>query len=252
MAERPVLRRRQAAPAKPIVEEEEIEDIDVDDVDDVDDVEEDYEEDEAPVVKRAATKAPAPVAKAAPAPVVKRAAPAPAPAPAPVAKAAPAKAAVKAAPAPVEEEEVEEEVTPVKAASVKVKPVAETAVGSLFIELVSAMQDGSIITITKIADNKWNITSGTPVAEKKGLKGNDYWREVLDQAYIDWSNEWTAMTAEARIKKAKAAKVTWKEDPDPRVNIMRCTEAYRTALGIEKYKPQYRSRKERRLLMAGE
>lgn len=228
MAERPVLRRRMAP--KPVVEEPIEEEMDFD-------VEEEEEEEEQPVVRR---KVVAPATSN-----VKRVTSS---APAPVNKVAPVPS--KKVVDEEDEEDVEEVAAPVK--KTVLKPVTDTVMSSMFMALISSMADGSSIIITKIADNKWSITSGESVQQKKsGLKGNDYWKEVLDPAYVEWSKEWTAMSAEDRIKLAKSKKVQWKEDPDPRVNQMRCTEAYREAMGIEKYKPEYRSRKARKELQMG-
>lgn len=245
MANRPVLRRRgvaAAAPApepvkvkkasKPVVEEEE-EDIVEDEIDEElepDEGEEPEEEEEpAPVIRRKVVAAPAPVAKKAVA------------APPPVKKAA--KPVVQ-----IEEEDVVEE--PVKK-TVKVKPVDATVAGAIVLDLLDGMSEDQAITITRTADDKWTFSLANGKAAKSGLTGRAYWDEVIDPAYLAWYNDWSQMTQDERIKKAKKVGVTWVEDKDPRVNIMRATLAYREQIGIEKYKEQYRSRSARAAIKKG-
>lgn len=234
MADRPVLRRRVVvaqpaakAPApvakkaaKPVVEEVDDEEVE-EEIPEEEIPEEDDDEEEAPVVIKKAVVPPAVKKVAAVAPVAKKAAPAPEP------------------------EDDDEETEPVKKV-VKVKPVNAELAGANMLELLAGMTDGTSLVITKIADNKWLFANEMPKAAKpEGLRGNAYWTEVLDEEYLKWYHEWQSLTHDERIKKAKKAGVTWKEDKDPRVNIMRATDAYRTAMGIEKYKPEFRTRSAR-------
>jgi hypothetical protein len=262
MADRPVLRRR--TPSKPVEEEEEIvDDVDVEEddeeltefIEDADEEDEEDEEDE-PVVRKAV--APGKKAAPVPAPVVAKktvvAAPAKVVAPAPVVKkVAPPAPVAKVAKPVVKEviEDVDDEEDVVEAPKkIKVKPVDATVAGSMMLELMENMEVGKAITITRTADDKWIF--GTADAAKattaNGLRGKPYWLEVLDPSYLAWDVDWRTKTYDEKIKAAKKAGATWKEEKDPRVNILRATEAYRTAMGIEKYKPQYRTRAARAAL----
>lgn len=234
MADRPVLRRRgtiastppvqEKAPAKPVrVSKPVVEEEDLDDDDDLEDADDDLEddtdieeEDDEPVTKKTAVLPP--VKKVAP--VVK-----------------------KPVPAAVVEDDDDDVEPPAAAKPVRVKSVEATIAGASMLELLEGMEVGKSIIISRSADNKWLITNELPKIEKAdGLRGAEYWQEVLDPAYNAWWKEWHNLSQEERIKKAKKAGVTWKEDKDPRVNIMRATEAYRTEMEIEKYKPEYKTR----------
>lgn len=262
MAERPqrIIRRR-PEPAEEIVDD-----------DDVEEVEAPRKprrvvepEDEEPTpVKKAAKPAPAP------APVKKAAKPAPEPEdddddlyeegdgepaeyddddepePTPVRKAAPAKPAPKTAPKKVVEEEPEEYEQdklpfPAKkaAAPIAVKKVDTLVAGEILVGLVENLEDMTKeLVFTKIGDGKYSFVVRERKPDKPKAVGKEFWDEVLSPEFLEWSKEWTPLTFAEKKKRAVKAGATWDAHKDPRVEVMRITEAYRDAMGIEKYKPQ--------------
>ena len=254
MANRPVLRRRGTQPSKPVVEDveddvEEYEDDDQadDDAEEVedddqadDDAEDDDDEEEEEVVVRRKVAVPVAGKKVVAPPAVKKKVVV---APPPVVK-----KVVK--PVLVEEDmdddaDADEEVVVKKTV---VKPVDATAAGANMLELLDSMADGQSLVITRNNAGKWTFSTTDAIAaasKPAGLRGNAYWDEVISPEFRAWYADWHNLTQDERIRTAKKNGVTWKEDKDPRVNIMRATAAYREAMGIEKYKPEYRSRSER-------
>lgn len=227
MAKRPVLRRRGVAPAAPVqkapapaVVKAKVKPI-VEEVDDDDDPEDDYDpedDDDDPEPEPVVVKKPVVVAKAKVKPVVED-------------------------DDDGDDDGDDEPVKLQKAVAVKVKPVDATVAGSMMLELLEGFAEDSSIVITRVETNKWIISNSLPEDTKSDrLSGAEYWREVQDPKHAEWNEEWSKLTNDEKLKKAKKAGVTWKEDKDPRVNIMRATAAYKEAMGIEKYKPEYRTR----------
>lgn len=222
--------------------------------------------------------APKPVAK----PVVKTVQPpapkaAPAPAAKPVAKpvAAPAKAAVpandkvapaskpvavapKAAPQPIPAKPV---------ASLDADDATKATLSASFKEVLEAMSTGMSLVIAHTGKNEWEMTlmSGDAVApakaaaaaDAKKLRGDEFWREVLSPEYYSWYYEdagtgkpWSQMTSEEKAAFVEATGVQYAASEDARVNALHQVEALLTQLGIEKYKPEYKSAKARDALKA--
>jgi hypothetical protein len=251
-----------------IIDAEEAEDEMDDEIDDVDD-DEDEDEDDEPVRKPVKAAKPAPVAAApvkkvapAPAPVAKKAAkPAPvvveddeedeepvkpvkkvaaAPAPKTEKKVAPAAAPVKkVAPVVEADEDEEEEKAPVRKTSTKVgmNPIAD------FMEMLEV---GQSIIITRDSDLTWRVSSGTmtkaPSGKIMGRQGKAYWEEVANPAFTDWQREWGQKTFAEKKAEAKKLGVTYEAHDNPKIEVMRITEAVREKIGIQKYKPEYASR----------
>lgn len=227
---RPAKSSKKAAPApvvparkaRPIIEED-------------DDEEEEEEEEVKPVKKTAPiSKSPAP-AKI----TTKIVVPPP-----------PAKTAKKVA-APVEDEDEEEEVKQ----PVKVKSVQTTVVEGLFEKLLLGMEDGKTMSIKKVGDDKWHVSLTEPVAAPTGknakFAGQEYWREITSDEFNKWQEDWKQLTYAEKVQKATKAGVKWEQHSNPKVDVMRLTEAYRTHMGIEKYKPEYQTRAARQALRGG-
>jgi hypothetical protein len=71
---------------------------------------------------------------------------------------------------------------------------------------------------------------------------------MVDPNYLEWINTWKAKSYAEKKAYAKKAKIKWEEHADERIDVMRITQAVREAEGIEKYKPEYRSRQARAAL----
>lgn len=232
MADRKAIIRR-----RPVEEEEqELEE-------EVEEVEEEEVEEEAPARKPRKVEiddeeeeAPAPVKKAAAAPVKKVAAPAPKAAPAPVAKKVAPKVAVV---------EDDDEPEPVKAAPAKVSNLSHLQIESLLLMTLENLEAGKSIVISRNGDDKWTVASGTAVAaaapSKPKLTGKAFQEAVCTPEYLEWQERWTKMSAEERLAEIKKAKVKWEEAENDLVNTMRATTAYMEKMGIEKYKPEFKT-----------
>jgi hypothetical protein len=222
-------RRRIKRRKKPVEDYEEIEELDDEELEDVDDTEE--EEEPAPKPKRTRRKrAPRVVEEEQeeddeweeeeliPDDVIEEA-----PAPKPKAAKKPVKK-----PAP-------------KSKTVEVKKVDDQVAEGVFTELLEAMREGQAIVALRLPDNKWQFMTSDVQAVSMGtkLKGKEYYDEVQTQEYKDFIAEWTDLTYQEKVKKAKKLKVTWEEHDDKRVDNIRLMLAVREKLGIEKYKPDY-------------
>lgn len=80
------------------------------------------------------------------------------------------------------------------------------------------------------------------------LEGQEYWQEVLSPEFDMWSKEWNELTYSEKIEEAKRVGAEWEEHDVEKTNMMRMGAAVRDVLGIEKYKPKYRSRKARQAI----
>lgn len=280
MANRPIVVKKPAAPAakpgakpaKPpvVVEADEldVEDLEGDDQtgEDLDDVEDEVldeaEEEEAPApkpVKKVVAPPPAAKKVVAPPPGAKKVAAPPAKPPLPLKKTVtPPTAAKPAVPArkpvapPVEvdadeeavEEVAEEAAAPVaKPAELAIHKVERTVAGEVVLTLMEHLESGKSITITALDDGKWQLTPNgtTAVAPKKAkLRGAALEAETCTPEYLEWQAEWKTLTAEEKIAKAKALKVKWNQQPDPRVDMIYMVRAMLEKLGIEKYKAEYK------------
>jgi len=165
------------------------------------------------------------------------------------------KKVVEVEPEPESEEyEEEEEVEPAprkrrrkKVVEVEPEPESEEAAFSsadLFEAILGGLSEGQSVTITA-SEDEWVLSAGgeTVAAPKVTLlKGRAYHDEVLAEEFLDWREKWQELTFSEKKAQAKKAKAEWDEHEDPRVEAMRIAAAIREALGIEKYKPEYRTR----------
>lgn len=229
MAKRHLARRGAPVPQKPVRKPVEPEDVDEleDELEEIDEVD-DEEDDDAPVAPRRVSRqveveadedddeedddAPVKVVAKRPAPV-----------------AVPAKKAMPKAPVPVE--------------PVKIKPVQQQVADNMFESLFEALPEGKAIIITRIAENKWQVTANTAKASKQvGMSNADYWDETINPEFWDWLNAWKLKSYEQKKEYAVKQKIKWAAHADPRIDVMRITQAVRSAEKIEKYKPEYRTR----------
>lgn len=161
----------------------------------------------------------------------------------------PAKRTQRRRPAVEEEEDEEEEAPAPKAKKVKLEKVDDTMVSSIVLELLLSLEDGQAVLFQK-SDGGFSISTGEAVETTKKLKGKAYWEEVTDPKYREWDEEWREKSYEEKVKFAKKQKLEWNEHENPRVDVIRLTQAVREHLGIEKYKPQYRTRSAREAVKA--
>ena len=137
----------------------------------------------------------------------------------------------------------------VPAPPVRIQPVNKNIVEDVIMKVMTALGDGRAILIVRLSEDRWQINpvidAKNPVAMQKKLSGKAYWDEVLDPHYIEWDKEWQTLTQAEKVQRCKKAGVVWEEDKDVKINNIHMTEAYRTKLGIEKYKPEYRDRSSR-------
>lgn len=142
-----------------------------------------------------------------------------------------------------EEEDVDDAHVPVVAKPLKVQKVAADVAGGILTGLLEGMNNGMAVVITRTGEGKWMFTTGVAsVAAGPKLRGKEYWETVLTQEYKEWQEEWTTLTYAEKVTKAKKMKVTWDRHDDERVDNIRVSAAVQAALGIEKYKPEYRTR----------
>jgi hypothetical protein len=226
---RRLIRRK---PVEEEIEEEEVEDEDLEVEEEEDEEveeEEDEEEEPAPVKKSSRGIAPKPT-------------PAPAPKPAPKAAPKPTKKVVE------EEEEEEEEPAPSK--KVKVQKVEQTVASAILLEAVQHLEDGKTLVISNLGNGKFGVSYSEEIqtAASNKLRGKSYYDTVTSDEHKAWSTEWKQKSYEEKVKFAKKKGIKWDAQPNPRVDVIHLTEAVRLALGIEKYKPEYRSRSARAAL----
>jgi hypothetical protein len=179
---------------------------------------------------------------------------------------------------PLEEDEIdpfEEEVKPSKTTRVRMvtTPVVDDAeeepeviktkkitkarkIGVNPIEdIMTAMRNGEALMLKKEGINTYQVSvipNDIIVSKtgfqylKKGITGRQYWDEVLNPAFTEWSKKWNAMTYSEKLKYTKSKGIKWDAVADnPKLDVMRMTEAVRKAENIEKYKPEYRKRSAR-------
>jgi hypothetical protein len=193
--------------------EEELDEEDYDDEDEDEEWEEEDVEDDPPPPKPKLKKVKPPVKK--PAPAKKKPAPKP----------------------KVEEDEAE---------VIEVKKVDTVVAEEVLTGLLDAMDKNQSLVVTKLANNKWQFSSGTvAVAAGPKLKGQEYWDEVLTDEYKEWQADWSTLTYAEKKKKAKSMKVKWEEHEDERVDNIRISQAVQAKLGVEKYREDYRTRSAR-------
>jgi hypothetical protein len=119
---------------------------------------------------------------------------------------------------------------------------------SPIVDILEMMETGKTLVITKEADNTWIVNISTQggviskLASYNRLSGRQYYEEVTSEEYLQWSKEWKQLTYSEKKSKAIKMGVTWNKHPNPKVDVMRITDAVRQHSGIEKYKPEYATR----------
>lgn len=123
------------------------------------------------------------------------------------------------------------------------KNIRKSVDDHFFAGLIQVMEEGYSLTITKEGDSTWKVALHPEEETKKMFKltGKAYMDEILSDEYQEFMEEWDSLTEEEKIEVAKKAGAEWDEVKNPRINLMKCASAYREVLGIEKYKPEYRS-----------
>jgi hypothetical protein len=122
-------------------------------------------------------------------------------------------------------------------------------------DIMKAMREGEAVMIKCLGVNTYQVSvipNDIIVSKtgfqylKKGITGRQYWLEVLNPEFEEWSKKWNAMTYSEKLKYAKSKKIKWESVPDnPKLDVMRMSEAVRKAENIEKYKPEYMKRSAR-------
>lgn len=143
--------------------------------------------------------------------------------------------------------------------------------------IMMALQEGQAVIVTRLVGAQWRfelapvccaspITAPVPTVEKvvapkvakaRGLRGVDYDKEVLSPEYWNFQYEdagdgeaWSTMSAEEKVKFADKMKVEYEEGTDTKVTMLNLFRAVSAKLGIEKYKPQYKSKAARDAMKA--
>jgi hypothetical protein len=180
------------------------------------------------------------------APAVVKAVPAKAAVPAKkVATPAPTAIIAKAKPAPVEDEAEEP--------TFKVKKVETAVLEQMIMGIMEQLNDHQAIQITRVSEDKFTIS----LADKKAtasmegkLSGAAYWKEVLTTEYVEWQKEWTPLNTAEKAALCKKVKAKFEPTGNVQVDAIKMAAAYCTALGIEKYKPEYQNQKAREAVKA--
>lgn len=117
--------------------------------------------------------------------------------------------------------------------------------------IAAQLADGKSLLITKTDEGTFVLAFWSEgAAVGKQLRGAAYWDEVLSPEYVAHYEEWTELTFAEKKKQAQKLKATWEPHDNPKVEVMRITQAVRTKLGIEKYKEQYKTRADRAAIRA--
>jgi len=154
---------------------------------------------------------------------------------APAPKTTTKKPAKKAAKKPAKKTVTEPEV-------IEVKKVDDQVAEGVFSELLEAMDEGQAVIAVRLPGNKWQFMTGDVQTTSTGgvkLKGKEFDGEVQTVEYQEFIVEWSDLTYQEKVKKAKKLKVAWETHDDNRVDNIRLMLAVRDKLGIEKYKPDY-------------
>lgn len=123
--------------------------------------------------------------------------------------------------------------------------------GASFADVLNGLKEGVVYQITKTGNGKFTVSRHESPVEKvavgvhKGLTGKAYYDEVLSREYNEFREMWGSLSNAEREKLMKKDKIKWDEHDDEKVTAMRMSMAYQEFHDIEKYKPEYQSRKAR-------
>jgi len=137
-------------------------------------------------------------------------------------------------------------------------------VGFSLDDVVDALEAGKSIIVT-VTEKGYVISMGgtvtaqqaqeEPKPKRKGLRGDEFWREVLTEDYYDFNKvdcgtgkPWEKMSKEEKVEFAEELDVTWEEMDSDLVTTMNMVKAVYAELGIEKYKEEYKSPSARKAL----
>lgn len=136
---------------------------------------------------------------------------------------------------------------------VRIQKVDELQMSNLLTGIMTSLDEGQAIVITALEIGKYSIgpANAKQAALSTGkLSGNAYWDEVLDPKYVEWQNGWLKLTISEKHAMCKKNNVTWEHHDIPAVDVIRMTQAYTQAMGIEKYKEKYREQSARKAIKA--
>lgn len=137
--------------------------------------------------------------------------------------------------------EMDEEPEP-ESTSVKMDTV------QLFNSMLTRLAEGDVLHIKCVASSEYEVsisssTTLTSVPEKPVVKVSV--DDMLTDEFKEWRKAWAALTYEEKVEAAEEAGVEWDRHENPKVDVMRLSAAMREAEGIEKWKPEYSTRKAR-------
>lgn len=172
----------------------------------------------------------------------------------------------------VEEKKIDEKkVEDVQSSDVSVHEVE----GDVFSQMLAAMRNGETLTVTKIGTSQWQFhlesnevskKSKTPSADgseliptkpivdksapfvEKHKKNSEKWSGlVLNPAYVEFKKEIKAM-GNNFFETAREEGAEWEDSEDRKITHMRAVAALVTKRGIEKYRPEFRTRNSRKAI----
>jgi len=133
---------------------------------------------------------------------------------------------------------------------VSIKMVNDVITDNVFSKLLESLDKDESVIITSLGNGKWKLSKGDTL--KMGLKKMtkaEAMQEMYNPAYIEFYEWWKTLDYEAKVKEANAVGAEWESHENERVDIIKLTQAYRDVKGVEKYKPEYRTRSARAALL---
>jgi len=136
--------------------------------------------------------------------------------------------------------------------------VAQSTGNELADALIAVLDAGHSIAFRKVAGKYVFHKSGelatvqqlaTVKLEKNVLTRAQMEDIAYTQAFKDFYAAWREFTYEEKLEIADKEDVTWERHENPKIDVMRLTAALRTSRGIDKWRPQYESRKARKNLV---
>lgn len=162
--------------------------------------------------------------------------------------------------AALQTKEAQNESAPTPASVVE---VGFTTSPDVLMELSMRLQEGQSLLLTPTDDGAVIVKAigmvGTPVnvgepaaPAAAGLRGDAYDKEVWTPEYYNFirvdagdGKPWEKHTTDEKSALAKSAGLTWQEHTDAKITAMNMFNAVIAALGVEKYKPEYKSKSAR-------